>query len=191
VKRVTQDHAGNPVHGVASNYLCDLAKGDTVKIVGPFGASFLMPNHPGSSLLMICTGTGSAPMRAMTERRRRRIAEREGGELMLFFGARSPDELPYFGPLMKLPKDFIDINLAFSRVPGQPKKYVQDLIRERSDDVARMLGDDNCFLYVCGLKDMEAGVAQAIREVCERHGMEWETLLPSLREHGRYHLETY
>ena len=48
-----------------------------------------MPNHPGSSLLMICTGTGSAPMRAMTERRRRRIALKEGGKLMLFFGART------------------------------------------------------------------------------------------------------
>jgi benzoyl-CoA 2,3-dioxygenase component A len=191
VKRVTHDHDGNPVQGVASNYLCDLAKGDAVRIVGPFGTSFLMPNHPGSSLLMICTGTGSAPMRAMTERRRRRIAEREGGELMLFFGARSEDELPYFGPLMKLPKDFIDINLAFSRVPGQPKKYVQDLIRERSDAVARLLADENCFVYVCGLKDMETGVTQALHDVCERHGMEWETLLPSLRESGRYHLETY
>ena len=39
-----------------------------------------MPNHPGSSLLMVCTGTGSAPMRAMTERRRRRIAHKEGGD---------------------------------------------------------------------------------------------------------------
>ena len=129
VKRVTEDHAGNAVRGVASNYLCDLGKGDAVSVVGPFGASFLMPNHPGSSLLMICTGTGSAPMRAMTERRRRRIAQKEGGELMLFFGARAEEELPYFGPLMKLPRDFIDINFAFSRVPGQPKQYVQDLIR--------------------------------------------------------------
>ena len=28
VKRVTEDHEGSPVTGVASNYLCDLAKGD-------------------------------------------------------------------------------------------------------------------------------------------------------------------
>ena len=191
VKRVTHDHEGNPVSGVASNYLCDLAKGAQVKVVGPFGASFLMPNHPGSSLLMVCTGTGSAPMRAMTERRRRRIAENEGGELMLFFGARSPDELPYFGPLMKLPKNFIDINLAFSRVAGQQKRYVQDLIRERSADVARLLADENCFVYICGLKGMETGVAEAFRDVCDRHAMNWETLLPALRQSGRYHLETY
>jgi benzoyl-CoA 2,3-epoxidase subunit A len=191
VKRVTHDHDGKPVDGVASNYLCDLAKGDQVKVVGPFGASFLMPNHPGSSLLMICTGTGSAPMRAMTERRRRRIAEKEGGGLMLFFGARSAEELPYFGPLMKLPKDFIDINLAFSRVPGKPKQYVQDLIRERATDVARLLADDNCYVYVCGLKGMEDGVAQAFRDVCRQHELDWDALLPKLRDAGRYHLETY
>ena len=191
VKRVTHDHDGKPVAGVASNYLCDLAKGDQVNVVGPFGASFLMPNHPGSSLLMVCTGTGSAPMRAMTERRRRRIAEKEGGRLMLFFGARAPEELPYFGPLMKLSKDFIDINLAFSRVPAKPKQYVQDLIRERAADVTRLLADGDCYLYVCGLKGMEEGVSEAFRDACRQHGMEWDTLLPRLREQGRYHLETY
>ena len=58
----------------------------------------------------------------------------EGGKLMLFFGARSKEELPYFGPLQNLPKDFIDINLAFSRTPGQPRRYVQDAMRERAAD---------------------------------------------------------
>ena len=191
VKRVREDHEGNPVVGVASNYLCDLAKGDQVRVVGPYGATFLMPNHPGSSLLMVCTGTGSAPMRAMTERRRRRIALKEGGELMLFFGARNAGELPYFGPLLKLSKDFIDINFAFSRVPGQPKCYVQNRIRERSDDVARLLGDANCYVYICGLKGMEIGVADAFRDVCRQHAMDWDALLPALRGEGRYHLETY
>ena len=191
VKRVTEDHDGNAVRGVASNYLCDLAKGDAVKVVGPFGANFLMPNHPGSSLLMICTGTGSAPMRAMTERRRRRIAQKEGGALMLFFGARAPEELPYFGPLMKLPRDFIDIHLAFSRVPGKPKQYVQDLVRARGDDVVRLLRDEHCYIYVCGLRSMEHGVTEAFRDLCRTRGLDWDTLLPKLREAGRFHLETY
>jgi len=191
VKRVTTDHTGEPVHGVASNYLCDLDRGAAVNVVGPFGTSFLMPNHPGASLLMICTGTGSAPMRAMTERRRRRRALKEGGDLMLFFGARSPEELPYFGPLMKLPRDFIDINLAFSRVPGTPKQYVQDLIRVRGGDVVRHLQNDQCFVYVCGLKGMEEGVTEAFRDVCRQQGQDWDALLSVLRESGRYHLETY
>ena len=191
VKRVTQDHEGKPVAGVASNYLCDLKKGDQVRVIGPYGSAFLMPNHPGSSLMMICTGTGSAPMRAMTERRRRRRALKEGGELLLFFGARRAAELPYFGPLMKLPRDFIDVNLAFSREPDRPKTYVQDLIRAKSDDVARLLQDDNGYIYICGLKGMEGGVKQALREVCASHGLDWDALHPELLAKGRFHVETY
>ena len=191
IKRVTEDHAGAPVVGVGSNYMCDLKVGEQVQVVGPYGASFLMPNHPGSSLLMICTGTGSAPMRAMTERRRRRVALQEGGELMLFFGARAPEELPYFGPLMKLPREFIDINLAFSRVADAPKRHVQDLIRERGDKVLRLLQDANCYIYVCGLKAMEQGVLDAFRDVCRQYGAAWEALRAELLAQNRLHIETY
>lgn len=191
VKRVTADHEGAPARGVASNYLCDLKKGDKVNVVGPYGTSFLMPNHPGSHLLMICTGTGSAPMRAMTERRRRKSQPGEDGKLMLFFGARTPAELPYFGPLTRLPKDFIDINLAFSRVPDQPRHYVQDLLRARGEEVVRLLQDENAYLYLCGLKGMEAGVDQALCDICGAHGLDWKTLQTELLQQGRYHVETY
>lgn len=194
VKRVTADYDGKPVRGVASNYVCDLKKGDQVKVIGPFGTSFLMPNHADSNLIMICTGTGSAPMRAMTERRRRRIALNEGGRLMLFFGARTQKELPYFGPLMNLPREFIDINFAFSRADGsegQPKRYVQHLMRERAADVGSLLRDDNTYVYVCGLKGMESGVLDALRDVCAAQGIDWPRLHAAMKQTGRIHFETY
>ncbi|MGY8524774.1 benzoyl-CoA 2,3-epoxidase subunit BoxA [Paracidovorax citrulli] len=193
VKRVLEDYQGNPVRGVASNYLCDLQVGDTVEVIGPFGASFLMPNHPRSNIVMICTGTGSAPMRAMTEwrRRLRKSGKFDDGKLMLFFGARTPEELPYFGPLQNLPRDFIDINLAFSRVPGEPKRYVQDAMRERVADLAPLLADPDTYVYVCGLKAMEEGVVLALRDVAEQSGIAWEPLAAALKEQGRLHLETY
>ncbi len=193
VKRVLQDHQGNPVRGVASNYLCDLQVGDKLRVIGPFGASFLMPNHPRSHIVMICTGTGSAPMRAMTEwrRRLRQSGKFEGGKLMLFFGARTQEELPYFGPLQNLPKDFIDINFAFSRTVGQPKRYVQDLMRERAADLAPLLQDALAYFYVCGLKSMEEGVVLALRDVARQHGLDWEAVGSALKREGRLHLETY
>ncbi|CAB3663230.1 Benzoyl-CoA oxygenase component A [Achromobacter mucicolens] len=191
VKRVTQDHGGAAAHGVCSNYLCDLAKNDTVQVIGPFGHTFLMPNHPQANLIMICTGTGSAPMRAMTERSRRLIGTADIGKLMLFFGARTERELPYFGPLMKLPRDFIDINLALSREPGQPKRYVQDLIRERAAHVRGLLADRNTCIYVCGLKGMEVGVLDALRDVVVQSGEDWSILHDALRREGRLHFETY
>ncbi len=193
VKRVLEDSHGTPVRGVASNYLCDLAVGDTVDVIGPFGSSFLMPNHPHSKIVMICTGTGSAPMRAMTEWRRRLRASGkfDGGRLMLFFGARTQEELPYFGPLQNLPKDFIDSNFAYSRASGQPKRYVQDLIRERAADVAPLLADPDCFFYVCGLKSMEEGVVLALRKVAQNAGLDWTSVAADLQRQGRLHLETY
>lgn len=193
VKRVLEDHDGKPVIGVASNFLCDLKTGDKVKVIGPFGSSFLMPNHPKSNIVMICTGTGSAPMRAMTEwrRRLRQSGKFEGGKLMLFFGARTQKELPYFGPLQKLPKDFIDINFAFSREQGQTKRYVQDLLRERSTDLLALLKDSNTYIYVCGLKSMEEGVVLALRDVANQAGLSWDSIGQLLKQEGRLHLETY
>ncbi|MBL8319095.1 MAG: benzoyl-CoA 2,3-epoxidase subunit BoxA [Burkholderiaceae bacterium] len=193
IKRVLEDHQGRPVRGVASNYMCDLKVGDKVQVIGPFGTSFLMPNHPRSNIVMICTGTGSAPMRAMTEwrRRLRASAKFEGGKLMLFFGARTQADLPYFGPLMNLPKDFIDINFAFSRTPGAPKRYVQDLMRERAADLGELLKDANTCLYVCGLKAMEEGVVLALRDVVQRAGLSWDAVSAALKRDGRLHLETY
>lgn len=193
VKRVTEDHQGRPVRGLASNFLCDLKVGDTVQVTGPFGASFLMPNHPRSHIVMICTGTGSAPMRAMTEwrRRLRKSGKFEGGKLMLFFGARTPQELPYFGPLQSLPHDFIDIHLAFSREPGKPRRYVQDAMRERAAELAALLQDPASHFYVCGLKSMEEGVVLALKDIAAGAGLSWDAVGGALKREGRLHLETY
>ena len=196
VKRVLRDHQDRPVRGVASNFLCDLAVGDTVQVIGPFGNSFLMPNHPGSHIVMICTGTGSAPMRAMTEWRRRQPASAapgaaDPGRLMLFFGARSAQELPYFGPLQRLPKDFIDIHFAFSRSPDETRRYVQDAMREQAAELTALLQDDLAHFYVCGLKAMEEGVLRALHDIAQGAALDWERIAADLKAQGRLHLETY
>ena len=193
IKRVLEDREGHPVKGVASNFMCDLKVGDCVEVIGPFGTSFLMPNHANSNIIMICTGTGSAPMRAMTEWRRRlsKLGKLDGGKLMLFFGARTQEELPYFGPLQNLPKDFIDTNFAFSRTPNQAKKYVQDSMLERAKDIGELLKNSNTYIYVCGLKQMELGVIESLQDIAIQAGLSWESLSETLKIEGRLHLETY
>jgi len=111
--------------------------------------------------------------------------------LMLFFGARTQEELPYFGPLQSLPKDFIDISMVFSRAPNVPKRYVQDAMRERAADLAPLIHDGASHFYVCGLKSMEEGVIQALREIAQGAGMDWDSLGAGLKREGRLHLETY
>jgi benzoyl-CoA 2,3-dioxygenase component A len=176
--------------GIASNYLCDLRVGDKVAVTGPFGATFLMPNDPNADMLMICTGTVSAPFRAFTERRRR-AAPGAPGRMMMFFGARTPDELPYFGPLQKLPDSLLEKHLVFSRLPGQPKQYVQDRMRAHSAPVSKLLKRECGHIFICGLRGMEAGVEDALADICRENGLDWSALKPQLRASGRYHVETY
>lgn len=174
--------------GLCSNHLCDLKQGDTVQITGPFGATFLMPDNPGARLLMICTGTGAAPMRAFTMRRQRTTGGKTGG-MVMFFGARTQKSLPYFGPLKKVPKDLLDQHLVFSREGA--REYVQQAIAREEDKVAELLKDPATHIYVCGLRGMEEGVEKAMTNIAESIGEPWHTLRDRMREEGRYHVETY
>ena len=175
--------------GVGSNYLCDLEIGAEVTVTGPFGSTFLLPNDPEAKLLMICTGTGSAPMRAFTmQRQRSGVAN---GNMTMFFGARSPDALPYFGPLKKVPERFLKKHLVFSRLKNTTKEYVQDRMREMTPEVGTLIADPQCHIFICGLRGMETGVDAALREIAHETGLDWTVWRDKMRSSGRYHVETY
>ena len=174
--------------GLASNYLCDLSPGDSVDVTGPFGATFLMPSTPDAHLMLICTGTGSAPMRAFTMQRQRSGAT---GGMTMFFGARTPDSLPYFGPLKKVPERLLKQHLVFSRQEGVEKEYVQDRMIKEEESVVELLQNPKLHIYICGLRGMEEGVERALTSIAESMGEQWTALRDVMREDGRYHVETY
>jgi len=190
VKRVLQDHAGRSARGICSNYLCDLPPGSRVSVTGPVGESFLMPDDPGTTLLMICTGTGIAPMRGMIQRRHR-LAPSQGGPVTLFYGGRTPGELPYLHELQALPHGLVDLHLAYSRVAGSPRQYVQDVLRERSSLVTNLILRDRCYIYICGLTAMERGVHEALADILRPADADWNQLVPQLLSEGRLHMEVY
>jgi benzoyl-CoA 2,3-dioxygenase component A len=68
---------------------------------------------------------------------------------------------------------------------------VQDAMRERAADLAKLLTDPNAYFYVCGLKAMEEGVVLALRDVAAQAGLDWDTVGAALKREGRLHLETY
>jgi len=190
VKRVVESRPEGEFRGVASNYLCDRAPGDTVGVIGPFGSTFLMPDDPDADILMICTGTGAAPFRGFTERRRR-TSPNGRGRLHMFFGARSPNELPYFGPLKKVPATILTQELVFSREPGRPREYVQDRMRARAEDIVALLAKPALHVYICGLRGLEEGVDLALTEIGRAHNLDWLAMRDIMREEGRFHSETY
>ncbi len=176
--------------GICSNFICDLEKGEEVKVTGPFGSTFLMPSDPNAKIMMICTGTGSAPFRGFTMRRQRTNPE-AATPMTLIFGARTPQALPYFGPLNKVPENQLLKHMVFSRQEGQPKRYVQDELRDMVEEVAALLQDENAYIYICGLCGMEEGVDAAMTTIAESFGQQWHAIRDRMREDGRFHVETY
>lgn len=176
--------------GVCSNFVCDLERGDEVEITGPYGSTFLIPNDPEARLIMICTGTGSAPFRAFTMHRQR-TAPGQKNSMILYFGARTPGSLPYFGPLAKVPDEVLAKHFAFSRIPGEQKEYVQDVMRVNASEITSALSDDNTYIYICGLKAMEEGVDQAFADIAKEAGIDWKSTRDAMRAQGRFHIETY
>ena len=80
-----------------------------------------MPNDPNCSILMICTGTGSAPVPGLHRTPPSRRTRVRPGKLTMFFGARTPQELPYFGPLQKVPERLLEKHLVSRACPASPR----------------------------------------------------------------------
>lgn len=55
--------------------------------------------------------------------------------------------------------------VGHSRIPGQPKVYVQDKIREHAQEVLKLI-HEGAFLYICGdAKNMAQGVNAALVDI--------------------------
>ena len=99
--------------------------------------------------------------------------------------------VPEEDPLQKVPEKLLGKHFCYSRVPGQPRVYVQDRIRSEAAAVSALLKDPNTHIYICGLKGMETGVDEAFADVCRGASTDWAALKAAMRETGRYHVETY
>ncbi len=190
IKRVVDEWQGKPYFGVASNYMCDLQAGDTVQCVGPIGEHFLMPQAPESRILMICSGTGIAPMRSFIQQQQR-IANKPVAPMQLFYGGRTTQEMAYVDELKGLPDTLLTTHLALSRSATQPKRYVQDLLQEQAPMVAAMLRDPNSHIFICGMIAMGQEVLKVLAEIAQTQGLLWDDLHQELLHSGRIQIETY
>jgi ferredoxin-NADP reductase len=82
------------VEGGATRLLGNLEHGGTVDASGPYGRFCLMDEDANQRYLLIATGTGITPYRAMLPKIQRLIVER-GIRVVLLYGARNEQELLY------------------------------------------------------------------------------------------------
>ncbi|MBW2242087.1 MAG: ferredoxin-NADP reductase [Deltaproteobacteria bacterium] len=153
------EYSGEKYPGVASNFLCDLAPGDSCLTTGPYGLPFELPDERDANLILIASGTGIAPFRAFVKRLYRSVPE-FGGHVWLFHGARSGLEMLYMNDerddfALYYDEETFEAFRALSPRPdwGDPVAWGA-AIKERGADLWKMLGEAKTYVFVAGLEPM-------------------------------------
>jgi ferredoxin-NADP reductase len=143
------------VGGAASTLLGGLAEGGTIQASGPYGRFCLMDNDANRRYLLIATGTGVAPYRAMLPQLKTLFAKRDV-EVALIHGVRDEAELLYADEFEAFARAHPQFRFyaCCSRTPrAQPRAHdrhgrVRVALDEIRPDAARDIA------YLCGNPDM-------------------------------------
>jgi ferredoxin--NADP+ reductase len=153
------EYSGELYEGIASNYLCDLAVGDSVTINGPFGIPFEVPQDKDTDLLLIGMGTGIAPFRALVKHIYHDVKDWTG-KVRLFYGAQTGLELLYMNEQKDDFSQYYDEQTfeafkALSPRPNWADPIAMDYaLEERSEEILDMLDNSRTRVYVAGRADI-------------------------------------
>jgi len=155
--------------GAATALFEGLEQGGHVDASGPYGRFCLTPADANQRYLLIGTGTGVTPYRAMLPLLEQQIAQR-GIQVVLLFGARTPAELLYGDEFRAFadrhPGHFRFVPCLSRELPADPHPdvrhgYVQQFLAEFAPDA----GTD--IAYLCGNPNM----VDACFEALKAHGL--------------------
>jgi len=153
------EYSGEKYKGIASNYLCDLRPGETLTVAGPFGPAFEPPDELDASLILIGSGTGIAPFRALVKYLYRKVPGWTG-KVWLFYGAKTGLEMFYMNDRRDDFAQYYDEETfqafkAMSPRPNWADPIAWDrAILERGEELWDMLGNPKTYVYVAGLEKM-------------------------------------
>lgn len=164
------DYSGERYPGVASNFLCDLQPGGEVTLAGPFGLAFPVPEEHDANLILIGSGTGIAPFRALVKHIYRDIPDWKG-LIWLLYGAKSGLELLYMNEEKDDFSQYYDEETfrafkALSPRPNWSDPIAWDqAIEERGEELWDLLGKPRTYVYVAGLEKSIAGLDSVLAKL--------------------------
>ena len=164
-------------HGTASSYLSLCDPGNQIRCwVRATDANFHLPKDIKTPIIMVCAGTGLAPMRGFIQSRAAVVEAdaRKLGPAILYFGCRDFEkDFIYKEQLEQWHKDgIVDVRPAFSKrgPPDAQKmfKYAPDRMWADREEVAELFVQ-GAKIFVCG---SASKLAKSTGEVCQKIWME-------------------
>lgn len=195
VAKVVYESRGRVRKGVASNFLCEwMEEGQEVRVFMQPTKHFKLPTDLSKDVIMVGPGTGIAPFRAFLEERQ--VTKATGRNWLFFGNPHESTDFFYKEEFDEMAKEGVltRIDCAWSR-DQKHKIYVQDKIREFSEEVWKWL-EGGAHFYVCGDATYMAGdVDKALFELVRKYGgydHEGATVyLKKLKDDGRYQRDVY
>uniref|UniRef100_A0A8C7TJA0 Nitric oxide synthase, inducible n=1 Tax=Oncorhynchus mykiss TaxID=8022 RepID=A0A8C7TJA0_ONCMY len=167
----TQDGQGPLHHGVCSTWLDTIKKGDLVPCFIYSSGGFHLPAEPSTPVILVGAGSGIAPFRSFWQQRLHDMKHPgfSGSPMSLVFGCQSSEtDHLYKEETLEMRRQGVlkSVTTTYSRQPGHPKIYVQDVLREKmADEVLSVLHQKEGHFYVCGGVNMAQGVTLAVQEI--------------------------
>lgn len=159
-------------HGVASTYLARTEPGEKIKcFTRPTNINFHLPSDPTTPVIMICAGSGIAPMRGFLQERSTIKKARNAalGPAILYFGCRHYEkDFIYAAELAQWEAEgVVSVRGCFSKVApeGQKAQRVPDRMWDERKEIADLFGERGAKLLLCG---SASKLARSTGEVCMR-----------------------
>lgn len=141
--------------GPGSEFLFHLKEGETLQASGPFGRLILRDESP-SRYILVATGTGVTPYRAMLPQIHQRLESQPLLEVILLLGVRTQEELLYGEDFV----DFANTNPRFHFVPHYSRELKENLkpfercgyVQTVFDELT--LNPQQDIIYLCGNPNM-------------------------------------
>uniref|UniRef100_A0A8C2UBV6 Nitric oxide synthase n=1 Tax=Coturnix japonica TaxID=93934 RepID=A0A8C2UBV6_COTJA len=197
----TRDGQGPLHHGVCSTWLNKIALNETVPCFVRSADGFRLPEEPAKPCILIGPGTGIAPFRSFWQQRLYDLEKKgiKGGDMILLFGCRQPDmDHIYKEEVEEMKRKGVlkEVFTAYSRQPGQPKVYVQDILQnELETKVCNILHKEEGHLFVCGDVRMARDVAQTLKRILVKNlnhtEQQAEEYCFQLKSQKRYHEDIF
>ncbi|XP_063274415.1 nitric oxide synthase 3 isoform X2 [Prinia subflava] len=196
------ENGQGPLHyGVCSTWLARLQPGDTVPAFIRGAPSFRLPPTPDTPCILVGPGTGVAPFRSFWQHRLHLLRAGGGplGPMVLVFGCRSSALDHIYREEMEQAREqgaLSQVLTAFSRQPGTPKTYVQDVLRAQlAAEVHQVLCQHGGHMYVCGDVTMATEVLQTVQHILAQEGNmtlgQAGDVISELRDKNRYHEDIF
>ena len=145
--------------GKLSPMLFEMGVGDTIPMQGPLG--YFVPRNPLSDSVMVATGTGIAPFRAMLKPV---LARGAGHRFTLIFGVRYEHNLMYREDFERLAGQHP--NFQFWPTLSRPGETWKGRTGHVQTHLLEAIGDNrDVDVYICGLKLMVDDVRGRLKDL--------------------------